>query len=153
MKNIALIAIAFVLTLTGCSMCCGPFDYDYPTFGGKHLRGNRSHGRVGSVLSDPLTTLSGPNADSNLTPPPEPLESPSNDEEDDDLLEDDLLDDSLDGDDSLDDDLLRDELDAIENNLERIEPEPLRDSDDLRVPEKDGDDSMASSRWRPRSLR
>ena len=152
MKNIALIAIAFVLTLTGCSMCCGPFDYDYPTFGGKHLRGNRSHGRVGSILSDPLTTLSGPTADSNLTPPPEPVETSSDD--DDDLLDDDSLDDSLD-DDLLrdDDDLLSDEIDAVEENLERIEPEPLRDSDNLRVPEKDADDSTASSRWRPRSLR
>lgn len=37
----------------GCSMCCGVFDYDYPTFGGRHERVDRQWGRVGSIYSDP----------------------------------------------------------------------------------------------------
>ena len=42
------------LTATGgCSMCCGVFDYDYPTFGGRHERVDRQWGRVGSIYSDP----------------------------------------------------------------------------------------------------
>jgi hypothetical protein len=50
----------------GCAMCCGPFDYDYPNFGGRHERADRSYGRVGSVFSDPLANHDGPSADSNL---------------------------------------------------------------------------------------
>lgn len=169
MKSIALIVVALVLSQVGCSMCSGPFDYDYPSFGGKHPRANRSHGRVGSILSDPITTLTGPSADSNLTPPPELLETSSSDDEDDllddDTLDDDLLDDGLDDrsdDDLLDDDLLDDDL--LDDELERIDP--LRNEEALDSPAKgdadvetgvdakvDADDTTASSRWRPRSLR
>lgn len=59
---------------TGCSMCCGPYDYHYPTFGGKHQRVDPEFGRVGSIFSDPLAGYNGPSADSNLEPSPE-LES------------------------------------------------------------------------------
>jgi len=130
-KNITLmIAAALVLSQTGCSMCCGPFDYDYPSFGGKHLRADRSHGRVGSVLSDPMTTLNGPSADSNLAAPPEPDVRSSDDEN--------LYDESLD--------------DSKPTELEGIEP--LRDNDTLQSPDKkDSDESTASTRWRPRPLR
>lgn len=34
-------------------MCCGVYDYDYPTYGGLVPRTDRSYGRVGSVFSDP----------------------------------------------------------------------------------------------------
>lgn len=112
-------------------MCCGPFDYDYPTFGGKHLRANRSLGRVGSILSDPITPLSGPAADSNLTSPPEPINSAA---DDDDLI--DLEDDADEGGSS------NMELDE---DLEPIEP--------LRSKEAEANDSTASTRWRPRPLR
>ncbi len=38
---------------TGCSMCCGLYDYHYPVVGGKHQRTNPEYGRVGSIYSDP----------------------------------------------------------------------------------------------------
>lgn len=55
-----------ILTVTcmsmGCAICCGPDDYNYPTYGGKHQRSDMQYGRVGSVFSDTSgTTL-------NLTP-------------------------------------------------------------------------------------
>ena len=143
MKNLVLLIAALMACSTGCSMCCGPFDYDYPTFGGKHLRADRSHGRVGSILSDPFTTLTGPSADSNLTPPPEPIDVDRDEDTID--LEDDL-------ENSRDRDI--DDLDyqGPDDDLERIEP--LRDSDSMQKPEADpSDDTTASSRWRPRSLR
>ncbi len=77
MKNQISFAIAALICFlsTGCSMCCGPFDYDYPDFGGKHQRQDRRHGRVGSILSDPLAPRAGgASADSNLLAPP-PLKS------------------------------------------------------------------------------
>jgi len=64
------ILIIFVATLSvgslGCSMCCGPFDYDYPVYGGKFERVNSSYGRVGSIFSDPNAPDDGPSPDSNL---------------------------------------------------------------------------------------
>ena len=56
---------ATALLYTGCSMCCGPFDYHYPVFGGTVQRSDPVHGRVGSVYSDP-GPFGGPPADSNL---------------------------------------------------------------------------------------
>jgi len=128
-------------------MCCGPFDYDYPTFSGKHLRADRSHGRVGSVLSDPFRTLTGPVADSNLTPPPEPNDP----EEDADTLD---LDDLDDLDDLETDSDVEAKMKELEKELEGIEP--LRDSEAIDNPGEDvsGDgNSTASNRWRPRPLR
>lgn len=58
---------AIALIFTGCSMCSGPFDYDYPSFGGSVQRANANWGRVGSVYSDP-GAFGGPSADSNLKP-------------------------------------------------------------------------------------
>ncbi len=55
------------LLYTGCSMCCGPFDYHYPVFGGAVQRTDPVHGRVGSIYSDP-GPFGGPPADSNLAP-------------------------------------------------------------------------------------
>jgi hypothetical protein len=37
--------------LAGCAMCCSPFDYAYPTYGGKWQRTDREHGRVGSLYT------------------------------------------------------------------------------------------------------
>ena len=91
-KQISLTIAALVCFLsTGCSMCCGPHDYDYPDFGGKHQRHDRRHGRVGSILSDPLAPRAGgASADSNLLPPPplkslEPVEEEFVPDRDDDL--------------------------------------------------------------------
>lgn len=68
---IALVAMLTIASVSGCSMCCGPYDYHYPTFGGKHQRVDPVFGRVGSVFSDPLAGYSDANADSNLAPQPE----------------------------------------------------------------------------------
>ena len=69
------ILIMFVTTLSvgslGCSMCCGPFDYDYPVYGGKFERVDSSDGRVGSVFSDPNASSDGENPDSNLEAQPD----------------------------------------------------------------------------------
>ena len=71
MKNfcIALATATLCVSLFGCSMCCGPYDYDYPTYGGKIQRTDPAYGRVGSIFSDPATVVRGPNADSNLSEP------------------------------------------------------------------------------------
>lgn len=50
----------------GCAMCCGPYDYHYPGFGGRIQRADPEFGRVGSVFSDPNMAGAGPLADSNL---------------------------------------------------------------------------------------
>lgn len=50
-------------------MCCGPYDYHYPVFGGRIQRADPEHGRVGSIFSDPNLAGSGPAADSNLVQP------------------------------------------------------------------------------------
>ena len=108
-----LIAALFCFLSTGCSMCCGPYDYDYPDFGGKHQRADRQHGRVGSILSDPLAPRAGgASSDSNLLPPPllrsmEPRE----------------LDDDSDRDDDMDD--MRRDFDDLEDIT------PLDDGEDL----------------------
>lgn len=50
----------------GCSMCCGPYDFHYPSMGGVVERSDPEYGRVGSILSDPWNAGAGPSADSNL---------------------------------------------------------------------------------------
>jgi len=167
-KSLILIAVAFSLTvalgLVGCSTCSGPNDYDYPTFGGKHIRSDRSFGRVGSILSDPITSLTGPSADSNLKAPPEPVVSAP---DEDDLVEDleDIDDADIDlgsgtkeagsgtkdtgsgtkdsgsGTKDADNDLLNGDFESIEPEL------------DIEKGKAEVDDSTASSRWRPRPLR
>ena len=120
-------------------MCCGPFDYDYPTFGGKHQRVDRSHGRVGSILSDPANTISGPSAYSNLKALPEPLDS--------ELDEDDSIE-AIDGEYENGSSGQRSNSETspnVDDNLESIEP--------LRNNKTESDDSTASTLWRPRPLR
>ncbi len=134
----------YILTLTmmtlsfvGCSMCCGPFDFDYPTYGGIHQRSDPSYGRVGSVFSDPNAVASGPSSDSNLKPHPEPKDQRDL-EVDDDPLEraDEDLDDDLEG---LDEDLEEldrklDELDDVDQPRDDLESiEPLEDINATRV--------------------
>jgi hypothetical protein len=36
----------------GCSMCCAPFDCDYPSVAGRWARHNPSSGRVGSAFDE-----------------------------------------------------------------------------------------------------
>ena len=68
------ILIMFVTTMSvgslGCSMCGGPFDFDYPVYGGKFERVDSSHGRVGSIFSDPKSSSGGLSPDSNLEAQP-----------------------------------------------------------------------------------
>ena len=140
MKQLIISSSLLLICLAGCSMCCGPFDNDYPTFGGKHLRSDRSFGRVGSILSDPATILGGPGADSNLTPQPEPIAKTDDDDTTDIDLEDDG---DLDLEPSGSGSRGSGSRDSGEMELEPIEP--------LKA-DPDVDDSTAS-RWRPRPLR
>lgn len=55
------------LFVAGCAICCGPYDYNYPAFGGTVQRSDPVHGRVGSIYSDP-GPFGGPSSDSNLKP-------------------------------------------------------------------------------------
>ena len=63
------LSVGLVCTLTvfatGCAICCGPYDYHYPTFGGSVQRADPTWGRVGSIYSDP-GPFGGPAADSNV---------------------------------------------------------------------------------------
>ena len=45
--------ICILIGTVGCSICCGPDDYNYGAYGGLHPRSDMQHGRVGSVFSDP----------------------------------------------------------------------------------------------------
>ena len=46
----ALLAAALLTGLSGCAMCCAPYDYDYGYTGGAWVRDNPSCGRVGSAF-------------------------------------------------------------------------------------------------------
>jgi len=144
---ICLIGAACIVT-TGCSMCCGPFDYDYPTFGGNRPRVDRSHGRVGSPFSDPAGNIAGPSADSNLTPvEPAPDLDLSEGDDFDNGLEEDLGDPEGLGE--------KEPQSGFDGKLETIEPESLRD-DATSPPDNSeaGDRTGATSNlWRPSPLR
>lgn len=141
----AILIFTFPLFATvGCSMCCGPDDFNYPTYGGIHQRADPAWGRVGSIFSDPYASASGLSADSNLEPYPEPRTNRGvgtfDGDDDFDRQDEDLDDDleNLDGDDFDGDD----EIEAID---------PL---DDRTQPELDGaeDETTTASRrrWRRR---
>ncbi|MCA9194266.1 MAG: hypothetical protein KDB03_21000 [Planctomycetales bacterium] len=57
----AIIQLTIVMTsclaLSGCSICARGFLDDYATVGGKWERADPTTGRVGSVFSDPGTSL------------------------------------------------------------------------------------------------
>ena len=42
--------IASLAALSGCAMCAGPFDHNYPAFGGAWQRSDPVNGRVGSIF-------------------------------------------------------------------------------------------------------
>ncbi len=147
-------ATTILLTMTmfgfvGCSMCCGPYDFDYPTYGGIHHRSNPSYGRLGSIFSDPNYAGGGPSADSNLKPHPEPkIERDIG--YDDDSLEDDLerADEDLDDLEGLDDDLEEldrrlEELDKSDEELEAITP-----LEDVRLKRRRRIDARSNQRRR-----
>ena len=143
--TIACLAVIVCCGLTGCSSCCGPYDYHYPTFGGKHQRVDPTNGRVGSVFSDPNATF-GPSSDSNLEPHPavEAPSVPADDDLDDDDLDDDDLDDDLEELDMDDEDLRP--LDRFKDDVDEI--------DELPSPDDSEDSEVTASRpWRQRAMR
>jgi len=127
--------LATAVSTMGCSMCCGPYDFDYPNYGGKHERVDPSYGRVGSIFSDPNAGFGGPSADSNLEPQPGPR---TNDTEEDFDMDTDL------------DQLKR----KLEEDMESIDPLKTEgNSEELPSPDADSNDSTASRLWRNRPLR
>jgi hypothetical protein len=58
-KLILLLAGISSIGMSGCAACCSPYDFDYPTFGGKWERLDRQHGRVGSAFYDPRQGATG----------------------------------------------------------------------------------------------
>lgn len=44
--------LAVLLVITGCTMCCHPYDYCGPVFHGGGCQACSPHGRVGSILSE-----------------------------------------------------------------------------------------------------
>lgn len=80
MKRLALcLLILACAAQSGCSLCCTPWDYAYPGYGGKTPRDNRFSGRVGSAF-DPAGATPGiirpygyeQSAPAEETPAPEP---------------------------------------------------------------------------------
>ncbi len=129
MKRWIVLLTIFTATLStfGCSMCCGPHDYDYSNFGGKHQRVDPRYGRVGSIFSDPNASFVGDSADSNLEPQPDPRSNSDRES-----------------------DRIKREFD---DELELIDP--IRDSQPglEKLPDPNGDESTASRFWKPRPLR
>ena len=120
-------------------MCCGPYDYHYPVFGGKFERANPEYGRVGSVFSDPYVTGGGAGADSNLEDP-EPYYTGDDDDFDGDLRDPDLLD---------------DDLDDIRRRIDRNEGFGPGNIDDLPDPDnitRPGDGNSSAQNWRGRPM-
>ena len=148
MSNRILLAIAGLAVivccgLTGCSMCCGPYDYHYPAFGGKHQRVDPTSGRVGSVFSDPNATF-GPAADSNLEPHPA-IEAPR-------VPADDDIDEDEDENEDVDEDLEELDLDDDDSGpLDRLDDD---DVEELPGPDEGDDSEVTASRlWRQRAMR
>lgn len=58
MRTIVLLTLGLGLTLSsGCSMCAPGFLDDYATVGGKWQRSDPTQGRVGSIFSDPGSSI------------------------------------------------------------------------------------------------
>jgi hypothetical protein len=43
--------VAGLVWTSGCAMCCAPYDDHYPYVGGRWVRDNPVHGRVGSAFA------------------------------------------------------------------------------------------------------
>ncbi len=52
-----LLCLCIVALLSGCAMCSNCWDDAYNAYGGAMDRQDRFRGRVGSVLSDPMTQV------------------------------------------------------------------------------------------------
>ncbi len=51
--SLFLTLVSIVASMSGCTICCSPYDFDYMSSGTKLQRTDMTHGRVGSNLSDP----------------------------------------------------------------------------------------------------
>jgi hypothetical protein len=50
-RRLGMLAVVVpLLWASGCAICCAPYDYHYPTVGGRWVRDNPTHGRVGSAF-------------------------------------------------------------------------------------------------------
>jgi hypothetical protein len=56
----SLLGLCVFVTVSGCAMCDNCYDDAYNAYGGALERQDRFHGRVGSVLSDPLMQAAEP---------------------------------------------------------------------------------------------
>jgi hypothetical protein len=128
-----LVVIIAATGTVGCSMCCGPYDFDYPTYGGKHERVDRAYGRVGSIFSDPNAGYYGESADSNLS------QKPADRAKDRDLP-----------------DAGDDDMEQFRRELESVTPRetpPAGEAEELPQPDDTETDPTASRRWKNRPLR
>ena len=50
MARLSCLLVMVIAASSGCSICCTPWDYAYPAYGGKWERTDRFHGRVGSAF-------------------------------------------------------------------------------------------------------
>lgn len=55
--SLPILCVLAILSSTGCSICAPGFLDDYATVGGKWQRADPSTGRVGSIFSDPGSTV------------------------------------------------------------------------------------------------
>ncbi len=60
MRSFTFLLFASMVILTGCSICAPGYLEDYATVGGKWQRADPAYGRVGSILSDPGSTVVDP---------------------------------------------------------------------------------------------
>ena len=58
--------LGLLVSLSGCTICSSPFDYDYGGYVSKTPRTDMRHGRVGSLFSDP-SGMSVPSSSSQAT--------------------------------------------------------------------------------------
>lgn len=66
-----LLIITMLAGLAGCAICCSPYDYAYPAYGGKWQRQQMNHGRVGSVLAPAGDFVAAPEGmPAEVVPPP-----------------------------------------------------------------------------------
>jgi hypothetical protein len=54
-----LAALGTLLLAGGCSICCAPYDCNYPYTGGRWVRDNPAYGRVGSAFEPVGTRVEG----------------------------------------------------------------------------------------------
>jgi hypothetical protein len=72
----AIACVTLPALTSGCTLCCAPFDCDYPYCGGAWVRTNPSSGRVGSAFDEagaPALVAAAPLASGAETAQPEEL--------------------------------------------------------------------------------